>query len=127
MASACCFFWFVAACIFAGVFGWAYVRERAIETKCVGIQLVPNATNANGKFKNGYECVHRSTLPKVCLDYFKDVPECETERRLNDVDEEDVRLTLNDVDEEDVAVMSIDTTYWKFQENKFLWTFSVEK
>jgi hypothetical protein len=60
------------------------VRERAIETKCVGIQLVPNATNANGKFKNGYECVHRSTLPKVCLDYFKDVPECETQRRLND-------------------------------------------
>jgi hypothetical protein len=84
MASACCFFWFVAACIFAGVFGWAYVRERAIETKCVRIQLVPNASNANGQFKNGYECVHRSTLPKVCLDYFKDVPDCETERRLND-------------------------------------------
>jgi hypothetical protein len=110
MASACCFFWFVAACIFAGVFGWAYVRERAIETKCVGIQLVPNATNANGQFKNGYECVHRSTLPKVCLDYFKDVPECETERRLGDLEfakeSQNFMLTYYDFQIDQIDVVS---------------------
>lgn len=31
-AIACCAFWFVATCVFAGVFGWAYARDAS--TKC---------------------------------------------------------------------------------------------
>ena len=78
--SVCCFFWFVAACIFAGVFGWAYMRDPSLETQCVRIKLLPNTSSiddANGYFDvNGNECVYRSTIPDVCVPYYKGIPDC---------------------------------------------------
>ena len=89
--SVCCGFWFVAACDFAGVFGWAYARPADIETECVKIKLLPANTSIapNGYFDaDGNECVYRPTISDVCLPYFKDVPACPpsppSRRQLND-------------------------------------------
>ena len=66
----CCAFWFVAACIFAGVFGWAYVRAPSIRTECVQLQLLPPNSSSippNGYFDEKATSVYRSTLPDECL------------------------------------------------------------
>ena len=78
--SACCLLWFAIACIFAGVFGWAYTREADLKTECVRIQLTTNtSTYSHGYFDaDGTECVYSDRLPKVCEPYFKDVSRCPT-------------------------------------------------
>jgi hypothetical protein len=74
----CCAFWFVAAGIFAGTFGWAYARPPVINTACIQIQLLPNTSsdNAMGYFQNGLECVIRQEIPYACRDYVSTLPEC---------------------------------------------------
>jgi hypothetical protein len=78
----CCAFWFVAACIFAGVFGWAYARP--LDTACIEIQLLPNTSSddAMGYFQNGKECVIRDRVPPQCRDYMRELPDCPTRRRI---------------------------------------------
>ena len=61
----CCLFWTLAAFVFAGVFGWAYVEWRdersdhlddlALERQCTRLTLLPNSTGATIVFVDSQE------------------------------------------------------------------------
>ena len=80
----CCALWFVAACIFAGVFGWAYARPPVIDTRGIEIELLPNTSsdNAMGFFQNGNECVIKEKIPDECRAYMRNVPACTGDQQL---------------------------------------------
>ena len=60
--------------------------ETKIDTNCVELKLIDDATSAIGYFnENGKECVYHAMIPARCEAYFEMIDECPNERRrLND-------------------------------------------